>query len=56
MRARGMPGPSVEGVAAEPAVEELEVDEGVEVASAGLSRHLLSSASQVDALLPLGGG
>ena len=58
MRARGRPGPgpSVGGVAAELAVEELEVAGGVEVVGAGLARHPPSSASQVEAQLPDGGG
>ena len=56
MRARGLPRPSVGGVAAELAEEELEVAEGIEVAGAELARHPPSSGSQADASLPEGGG
>ena len=47
LRARGGPGLSVEGVAAELAVEEFEVAEGVEVAKAEPATRPSSSASQV---------
>ena len=56
MRARGRPGPPIGGVAAEFAVEELEVAEGVEEAGAGFARHPPRFASQVDAPLYEGGG
>ena len=56
MRSRGRPGPSVGGVAAELAVEELDVAEGDEEAGAELAGHPSSSASQVEAPRTGGGG